>query len=103
MGIWENIKVALNSIMGNKLRTFITSLIISIGIMALVGMLTAIDGIQSSISDNFSNMGANSFNIKNRGSNMHIGGRNRRNKVYRSIPYSEARTFKKQYAFPATV
>jgi putative ABC transport system permease protein len=67
MTIKENIGIAFNSIKGNALRAVITALIISLGIMALVGILTAIDGIKSSINSNFSSMGANTFNIKNKG------------------------------------
>jgi putative ABC transport system permease protein len=101
MTVGENIKVALNSIRGNALRTTITSLIISIGIMALVGILTAIDGIKGSINENFSNMGSNSFNIKNRASNIHFGGRRKKNKGYRSINFAEAREFKRKFSYPA--
>lgn len=101
MTVGENIKVALNSIRGNALRTTITSLIISIGIMALVGILTAIDGIKGSINENFSSMGSNSFNIKNRGSNIHFGGRRKKNKTYRNISFAEAREFKRKFSYPA--
>ena len=47
MSYAENIREGIRSIAGNKLRTTLTALIIAIGIMALVGILTAIDGIQS--------------------------------------------------------
>ena len=57
----ENIKVALQSVRSQLLRTVLTALIIGIGIMALVGILTAIEAIKGSISDNFQSMGANSF------------------------------------------
>jgi putative ABC transport system permease protein len=53
----ENLKIALDSIKGNRLRATITALIISIGIMALVGILTAIDGIKAGINTSFSSMG----------------------------------------------
>jgi len=44
----ENVSIALQSLGGNKLRTSLTALIIAIGIMALVGILTAIEGIKQS-------------------------------------------------------
>src|ERR1043166_6503269 len=83
------------------LRATITALIISIGIMALVGILTAIDGMKSAISQNFSSMGANSFNIKNRGSNIHFGGRSSQQKKYRSISKNEALDFVAEYKVPS--
>lgn len=64
MNLSENVKEGLRSIQGNLLRTVLTALIIALGIMALVGMLTTIDGMQSSVDNSFSSLGANSFDIK---------------------------------------
>ena len=98
MTIGENIKLALDAIGTNKLRTTITCLIISIGIMALVGILTAIDGVKSSINENFGLMGANSFSIRNRSLNIRIGGKGRPNpSIYRVISFSEAQEFKNRF------
>ena len=63
MHFLENIKEGLRAIQGNLLRTVLTALIVAIGIMSLVGILTAVDSIQYSISDTFSSLGANSFDI----------------------------------------
>jgi putative ABC transport system permease protein len=103
MTIKENIGIALNSIRGNALRAVITALIISLGIMALVGILTAIDGIKASINSNFSSMGANTFNIKNKGQNIHFSGKNKQQKRYKTISYNEAKAFANEFQFPATV
>src|SRR5688572_22894414 len=64
MHFLENIKEGLRAIQGNLLRTVLTALIVAIGIMSLVGILTAVDSIQYSISDTFSSLGANSFDIQ---------------------------------------
>ena len=101
MSYSENIKLALQSIVGNKLRTFLTALIIAIGITALIGVLTSIDAIKSSLTDSFSSMGSNSFNIRNRGLNVRIGNSGEQSKVYSSITYREAVSFKEQYKFDA--
>lgn len=98
----ENIKISLSSIRAQLLRTTLTALIISIGIMALVGILTAIDAIKSSINSNFTSMGANTFTIRNREMNIRIGQDGRTPKKYRSITYDEAIRFTKNYSFPAT-
>ena len=71
--------------------------------MALVGMLTAIDGIKSGLTNQFSTMGANSFNLKNRGANVHFGKRGKQQKPFRIISYGEATEFKKRFLFPASV
>ena len=99
----DKLNLALTAISGNKLRAIITALIISIGIMALVGILTAIDGIKSSINQNFSDMGANTFNIKNRGNNVHFGTKGKAPKKFQMITRYDAYAFKKEYKFPATI
>ncbi len=59
----ENIRVALRAIQGQRLRAILTVSIIAIGIMALVGILTAIDAIKQKINEDFSDMGANTFTL----------------------------------------
>ena len=59
MNLKENVSEGLRSIKGNMLRTVLTALIIAIGITSLVGILTAIDGMQSSVDNSFAGLGAN--------------------------------------------
>ena len=99
---FENLHIALSSIRSNLLRTFLTVFIIAFGIMALVGILTAIDSIKSSITNQFASLGANSFFIVNRDSRVRMGGEGRPN-YYRSIEYQEAMAFKNDFTFPALV
>lgn len=99
----ENVKVALQSVKSNKLRTFLTAIIIAIGIMALVGILTSIDAIEGSLNNTFSSMGANSFTIRNRGIGIRIGGGGHKPKRFKSISYLEATQFKQQFTYPAIV
>ncbi|MBK6444781.1 MAG: ABC transporter permease [Bacteroidetes bacterium] len=103
MEIKENLKVAFGSIRSQLLRTVLTVLIIAFGIMALVGMLTAVDAIMGSISDNFSNMGANSFTIQNRGMHIRVGNKGKRPKRFKPIDYHQAIRFADEYNFPANV
>lgn len=93
----ENIKIALQSVKSNLLRTVLTIFIIAIGITALVGILTAIDSIKHSINDNFTSMGANTFNIRNRGSKMRVGKKGTRPKRFPSIKYADAVKFKERF------
>ncbi|WP_317896917.1 ABC transporter permease [Aurantibacillus circumpalustris] len=97
----ENISIAIDSIKANRLRAIITMLIISIGIMALVGILSAIDAIKNGINDNFTSMGANTFTIRNADVNIRVGRKGHRPKTYESITYKEAARFKKEFNFPA--
>lgn len=100
MTLAENISIAFTSISANKTRAIITALIISIGIMALVGILTAIDGMKISINKSFNNIGANTFNIKNRGNMVRFGGTGKPPKKYTNITQLQAEKFTKQYNFP---
>lgn len=103
MNYTENIKLSLDSIRSNKLRTFLTALIIAIGLTALVGILTSIDAIKASLNQTFSSMGSNSFTIRNRGIGIRIGGGGQRPKRFKQISYNEAMDFKNRFNFPATV
>jgi putative ABC transport system permease protein len=95
----ENISIALQSIAGNRLRTSLTSLIIAIGIMALIGILTAIEGIRQFTNDAFSDLGANSFTIQSRGEGLNFGNGGHR-KAYPPITYDQAERFKKTFKLP---
>jgi putative ABC transport system permease protein len=99
----ENIKVALGAVRGQLLRTVLTALIIAIGIMALVGILTAIDAIESSINSNFSSMGSNTFTIRNSGLGIRIGSDGKRPKRHKIITFHQANAFKEALNFPAVV
>jgi len=98
----ENLRISFLSIKSHLLRTILTVLIIAFGIMALVGILTAIDAVEYFLNDNFAIMGSNTFSIQNRDIRVHIGGERRRNKSYEPISYQQAMDFKEQYKFPAT-
>jgi putative ABC transport system permease protein len=98
----ENISIALQSIGGNRLRTSLTSLIIAIGIMALVGILTAIEGVKTSVNNAFAGLGANSFTIQNRGSGLNFGNGGHR-KVYPAVRYDQADRFKKVFNLPVII
>lgn len=103
MSYIENVKLSLQSISSNKLRTSLTALMVAIGITALVGILTSIDAIKNSVTDSFSAMGSNSFNIRNRGINVQIGGSGTRPRSFPPISYNQARQFKDKYDFPGLV
>ncbi|MDN5283747.1 MAG: FtsX-like permease family protein [Mucilaginibacter sp.] len=98
----ENISIALQSIAGNRLRTSLTSLIIAIGIMALVGILTAIEGIRKFTNDAFADLGANSFTIQNKGEGLNFGSGGQ-HKAYQPLTYDQADRFKKTFKLPVLI
>lgn len=95
----ENIRLALNSIKTNFLRSLLTMLIIAVGITCLVGILTAIDSILLSMSDNFSRLGANSFSVRSLNETINMGGRRRTKQIAPNIVFNEAMNFKEGYQY----
>jgi putative ABC transport system permease protein len=102
MNLTENIKEGLRSVQGNALRTVLTALIIAIGIMSLVGILTAIEGIRASVNSSFSSLGANAFDIQStRPWRRARAGVNE--KVYPPMEYRQAARFKKMFGYPSDI
>jgi putative ABC transport system permease protein len=109
------LSIAFRTVKSNKLRTGITVTIIALGITALIGIITAIDAMNQSLTESFSTMGANSFSIHYRDQEIHIGGGRQVKKTSRDalkekksnsnkiITYQEAKLFKERYSFPALV
>ena len=103
MAFSEILSMAFQNIRANMLRAILTLLIIAFGIMALVGILTAIDAIAYSLSDNFSGLGANSFSIERKWGEVKSNHRGRTSKRADAIDYRQAMEFKERFDFPAKV
>ena len=104
MGLLENLRVALRSVNANLLRALLTTLIIAVGIMALVGILTSIDALVYSLSSNLSSLGANTIEIERVSTNLRGrgGGRGPR-KQSDPFVYDQAMEFMERFNFPADV
>ena len=97
-----NVKLAWESVKANKLRAILTLSIIAFGIMALIGILTAIEGLKSSITNNFQTLGANTFTIRQSGAGPRRRG-SQSDKEQEPIRYLQAVQFKERFRWPATV
>ena len=98
--IYENYRISINAIRTHLLRTILTILIISFGIMALVGILTATDSIKYYLTKNFSMMGSSTFMIRNRTLQIHMGDQPNRTKLFEPITFQQAMEFKQKFNFP---
>ncbi len=96
MNLIENMKEGLRSIQANMLRSVLTALIVAIGIMSLVGILTAIDAIEASVSKSLSSLGANTFDITSK-MNRFGSSQGVTQKVYPPVLLNEAFRFIDQY------
>jgi putative ABC transport system permease protein len=112
----DTLSLALHTIRANRLRAGITISIIALGIMALVGIMTAIEAMDNSIYENFTLLGANTFVIHYRardffgddGNDVKKTSRKSAERVKKSqegqvITYYQAKAFKDRFAFPAAV
>ncbi len=112
----DTLSLAFKTVKSNKLRTGITVAIIAFGIMALIGIITAIEAMNQSLTENFSTMGANAFSIRFKDRQIKIGGRNdqvkkttkgalkeKNSNTGKIITYEDAKAFKERFAFPAKV
>src|SRR6478672_2242866 len=109
------LRLSFRTVRSNKLRTGITVAIIALGIMALVGIITAIQAMNQKLTESFSTMGANGFTIRFKERNFQIGNGNEELKVSKKgarkekksnlgkpITIEEAEGFIQRYNFPAT-
>src|SRR5665647_843074 len=117
MQTFDTLSLAFRTVKSNKLRTGITVAIIAFGIMALIGIITAIDAMNQSLAESFSTMGANAFTIRFKDRQIHIGGggrdqvkkttkgalKEKNSNTGKIITYEEAKAFKERFAFPAMV
>ncbi len=102
MDLTENIREGLRSIKANLLRTVLTTVIIAIGIAALVGIQTAVNAMRLSIENSFSNLGANKVEItveSGRGGRR----RGRTEKARPPLKYIEATQFRDNFTFPSLI
>lgn len=116
MRFWDIFSLAFRTIRSNKLRTGLTVSIIAFGIMALVGIITAIKAMNQKFSESFSTMGANAFTVRFKERNIRFGGNNRgdlklskksqrkekKSNLGKIITKDEAELFVKRFDFPAT-
>lgn len=107
--------LAYRTVRSNKLRTGITVAIIAFGIMALIGIMTAIQAMNQKLTESFSTMGANGFTLRYKERNIQFGNNSQELKVSKrgarkekasnlgkQITIDEAERFTTQYDFPAT-
>lgn len=99
MHFTENIKEAYRSIKTNFLRSLLTLLIIAVGIACLVGILTSIDGILFSMSDNFNRLGANTFVFRPSSETIKSNNQGRQRKRGESITFNQALEFKEKFRY----
>lgn len=103
MIIFNNIFEAFQSVRSNLLRSILTLLIIAVGIACLVGILTALDNILFSLSNNFNRLGANSFSIRPLSEEVRSLTGGRAVKSGEAITFDQAIIFKDKFKYPGAL
>ncbi len=113
MTLADSFSLAYRTVRGNKLRTGITVAIIAFGIMALIGIITAIDAMNGSLRSSFSTMGANGFTIAykerfrfgndNQTTKEKTGQKQKKSNLDKVITLQQAELFKATFKYPAIV
>lgn len=69
----ESIKMSWQNIVGNKMRSFLTILGILIGVMAIISLITIVEGVSNEINSQFSEMGAGKIAVQAYGTPLKRG------------------------------
>ena len=69
----ESVRMSVNNIVKNRLRSFLTILGIMIGVTAVIALITTISGVSTSISDSFTSMGAGTLTVMATGNDLKAG------------------------------
>lgn len=111
----DSFNLAFRTVRSNKLRTGITVAIIAFGIMALIGIITAIGAMNQYLKESFSFMGTNAFSVRFKDSRVKFGNgggestlskrgmREKKSNLNKPIRKEEAELFKKNFAYPSLV
>jgi len=109
------LSLAFRTVRSNKLRTGLTVSIIAFGIMALIGIITAIKAMNQKFTESFSTMGANAFTVRYKERNIRFGNDNndevklskkgkrkeKKSSLGKRITKDEAEYFVQRYDFPS--
>jgi putative ABC transport system permease protein len=116
MNFSDVLSLAWRTVRSNKLRTGLTISIIAFGIMALIGIITAIQAMNQKFTESFSPMGANAFTVRFKDRNFHFGGNNnnsdiklskkgkrkeKKSSLGRIITKEEAELFVRMFQYPS--
>jgi len=111
----DTLSLAWRTVKSNKLRTGLTVAIIAFGIMALVGINTAIEAMKQKFTESFSSMGATGFTIRFREIRVFNNGNSEVKKekkgkkkekisnIAKPITKFQAETFKHTFDYPSTI
>lgn len=101
--IKESFRMALDAIRANKLRSILTLLGISIGVFSVIGVMTAIRTLESSVESGLNVFGTNTFTVQKHPA-IRMGGRHsRRYHNRKNIDYLQYEELKRRAQLPINI
>ena len=64
LSVWESFRSALQSIHAHRFRSFLTTLGIIIGVASVIAVVSIVQGLSASISNEFKGLGSNSLTVE---------------------------------------
>ena len=102
--IREGFRMAIEAIRQNKLRSILTLLGISIGVFSVIGVMTAIRTLESSVKSQLDILGTNTFTInKSPAIQIHGPGGDRKIRQRKNITYAHYEEMKRKAKLPLRV
>ncbi len=69
----ESVKMSMQNILSNKMRSFLTTLGIIIGVMAVIALITIVQSVSDYVMGEFSSMGAGTLSVSVTGTSLKTG------------------------------
>ena len=88
--IYENLKMALDTLRANKLRSFLTVFGVMIGVITVMLISSIISGVDTAVKAELESYGTNSIFIIKFNSGIHIGRLSREERMRKNLTYDDA-------------
>jgi putative ABC transport system permease protein len=88
--IWENLKMALDTLRSNKVRSFLTVLGVVIGVWTVMAIASIISGIDYAVTKQIESFGTNSIFVTKFKSGVRFGPPTREERMRKALTYDDA-------------
>ena len=88
--IYENLRMAISTVLGNKLRSFLTVFGVVIGVITVMLIASIISGIDVSVKKEVESFGTRSIFISKYNPGIHIGRLSREERMRKQLTYDDA-------------
>jgi ABC-type antimicrobial peptide transport system permease subunit len=88
--IYENLRMAMSTLLGNKLRSFLTVFGVVIGVITVMLIASIISGIDVSVKKEVESFGTRSIFISKYNPGIHVGRMSREERMRKELTYDDA-------------